>query len=100
MRNPPIDSEGGETVTGAELDAIKEAADMRAWEDLNTEDPKAQKAVRLLCDAAQMLERVEALISQAAEAIDGTPETFRVESLNNDAEELEIAVRMQIERMK
>ena len=87
-------------MTDATLDAIKEAEDARIWEELNKEDPKAQKAVRLLCDAVQMLERIEALIAQAAEAVEDTPETDRIASLNIDAEELEIAVRMQIERME
>lgn len=87
-------------MTGAEVDALKEAEDARIWEELNAEDPKAQKAVELLTKAVQLLEQVEHLVEQAAEAVEYTPESDRVASLNIDTEELEIAVRMQIERMK
>ena len=34
-RNPAVDAKGGEKMTGAEVDAIKEAADARAWEEFN-----------------------------------------------------------------
>lgn len=87
-------------MTGVEVDAIKKAEVARIWEKLNKEAHKAQKAVRLLCDAAKMLEHIKALIAQAAEAVEDTPETDRIASLNIDAEKLESAVRMQIERMK
>ena len=86
-------------MTDAQLAAIKEAADARAWEELNEEDPHAKAAVDLLTKVVQLLEQVESLVHDAAEAVEDTPETDRVASLNIDAEELEIAVRMQIERM-
>lgn len=98
-RNPPFDPKGGENMTDAQLAAIKEAADARAWEELNEEDPHAKAAVDLLTKVVQLLEQVESLVHDAAEAVEDTPETDRVASLNIDAEELEIAVRMQIERM-
>ena len=87
-------------MTGAQLSAIKEAEDAKAWEDLNKEDPHAKAAVELLTMAAQLIEKVECLVRDAAEEVEDTPETDRVASLNIDAEELEVAVRMQIERMK
>jgi hypothetical protein len=99
-RNPQIDAKGGESMTDAQLDAIKEAEDARIWEELNKEDPATQKAVDLLTKAVALLEQVEQLVQDAAEAVENTPETDRVASLNIDAEELEIAVRTQIERMK
>lgn len=99
-RNPATVEEGGEKMTDAQLDAIKEAADARAWEELNKEDPHTKAAVDLLTMAVQLLERVESLVQDAAEAVEDVPETDRIASLNIDAEELEIAVRMQIRRMK
>lgn len=97
-RNPAIDAEGGVKVI--DVDAIKEAADARVWEELNAEDQKAQKAVDLLTKAVALLEQVEQLVNDAAEAVEYTPESDRVASLNIDAEELEIAMRLQIGRMK
>jgi hypothetical protein len=99
-RNPQIIAEGGENVTGAQLDAIKDATYMATWEALNKDDPKAQKAVELLKLAIDLLERVEQVVADAAEAVENTPEQWRVESLNVDADELVSALRMQIERMK
>ena len=87
-------------MTDAELDAIKAAEDMRAWHELNKEDPHAVEAVAYLRKAVQVLEEVEAYLQNAAEAVEDTPETDRIASLNMSAEELEIDVRAQIERMK
>lgn len=87
-------------MTGAQLDAIKQAEDMRIWEEMNKEDPKAKKAAELLGQAVQLLEKVEYLLSKAVVAVGDEGETDRIYALNNDAEELEIAVRMQIGRMK
>lgn len=87
-------------MTDAQLDAIKEAEDARIWEELNKEDPKAQEAARKLQAAIGLLEQAEALIAQAAEAVEDTPETDRIAAINLDIEETEIAVRLQIERMK
>lgn len=83
-----------------DVDAIKEAADAKEWEDLNRDDPKAQKAAQLLTDAVKLLEQAETLIAQAAETVEFTPEAARTESLHMDAEDLEIAIRLQIGRLK
>lgn len=86
-------------MTDARLDAIKEAEDARAWEELNEEDPHAKTAVDLLTRAVQLLEQVESLVQEAAEAVKGTPATDRIASLNLTAEDLEVDIRMQIGRM-
>ena len=86
-------------MTDARLDAIKEAEDARAWEELNKEDPHAKAAVDLLTRAVQLLEQVESLVQEAAEAVEDTPETDRIASLNMTAEDLEVDIRMQIGRM-
>lgn len=87
-------------MTDAQLDAIKEAEDARIWEELNAEDPKAQQAVDLLNKAVKALEEAEKHLQEAAGLVEHTPETDRIASLNMSAEDLEIDVRMQVERMK
>lgn len=86
-------------MTGAEIDAIKEADDSRIWEEMNAETVDTRAAVDLLTQAVALLEQVEQLVTDAAEVLDGKPDASRVESLNIDAEDLECAVRAQIERM-
>lgn len=83
----------------ARLDEIKQAADMKAWSEENKKDPQAQKAVELLTKAVKGLEEVEKLIRDAAEQINYTSETYRVSSLANEAEELEMSVRGQVYRI-
>lgn len=97
--NPPTLTKGGEKMTGAQLDAIKEAEDMRIWEELNKEDPNAKAAVEFLRQAVQALEEAESYLQSAAGLVEHTPETDRIASLNMSAEELEIDVRMQMKRM-
>ena len=97
-RNPPTFTEGGEKMTDAQLDAIKEAEDMRIWEELNKDDPNA-RAVDLLNKAMKALEEAEGYLQEAAAEVEHTPETDRIASLNMSAEDLEIDVRMQIGRM-
>lgn len=87
-------------MTNAQLDAIRGEEDMRIWEDMDADCQRTKKAVGLLTDAVEMLRQVERLIDSAAQIMDGTPERNRTESLNIDAEALEIAVLMQIERMR
>ena len=86
-------------MTDARLDAIKEAEDARAWEELNKEDPHAKAAVDLLTRAVQLLEQVESLVQDAAAEVEDSPETDRIASLNMTAEDLEVDIRMQIGRM-
>ena len=87
-------------MTDAELDAIKTAEDMRAWHELNKEDPHSKAAVEFMRQAVQALEQAEAYLQKAADQVEDTPETDRILSLNMDAEELECNIRTQIERMK
>lgn len=82
------------------VDAIKEAADAREWEELNKEDPRAQKAADLLTKAYKTLEQAQWYLKDAVSVLEYTPETFRVDSLADDAENLAFAVWQQIERMK
>ena len=97
--NPPTLTEGGEKMTDAQLDAIKEAEDARIWEELNAEDPKAKQAVDLLNKAVTALWDAEVYLQEAAKLVEHTPETDRIASLNMDVENLEVDVRMQIRRM-
>lgn len=56
--------------------------------------------VELLEQAARLLDCVEYLLSKAVVAVGDETGTDRIYSLNCDAEELETAMREQIERMK
>ena len=99
-RNPAVVAEGGEKMTGAEVDAIKEAADAMAWEEFNREDPKAQAAVSILKVARSGVAQAVLLLCKAAEMVEDTPETHRIDSLANDLEDLGCAIGAQVERMK
>lgn len=97
-RNPAVIAKGGEKMTGAEVDAIKEAADAMAWEELNEEDPHAKAAVDLLTKAAHALQQAEDFLQQAAAEVENSPETYRIASLEQSVEDLEIDVREQARR--
>ena len=86
-------------MTNAELDAMKETADMTAWHELNKEDPDAKKSVEILLNAITEIEKVEHLFSDAADKVDITPEFDRIVSLRLDLESLECDVRKQVRRM-
>lgn len=81
-----------------DVDAIKEAADAKAWEELNKEDPHAKAAVDLLTKAAQALQKAEDFLQQAAAEVEDSPETYRIASLEQSVEDLEIDVRKQAGR--
>jgi hypothetical protein len=98
-RNPKVDAEGGDKMTGAEVDAIKEAADAAAWEEQTKEEPNVQAAIDLLTKAVDTLAQVQEYLSQAAEAVEDSPETHRIASIENDVAEIELYVRAQIRRM-
>ena len=98
--NPTTFTEGGEKMTDAQLDAIKEAEDARIWEELNKTDPKVESAVGHLRRAVAAFKEAERHLREAAELVEHTPETDRIASLNMDTEDLEVDIRMQIERMK
>lgn len=87
-------------VTGAQLDEIKDAQDTAAWHELNREDHAAKVAVELLGKAVKALEQVEKLLQDAEANVADTPEADRIGSLNMAAEEFEISLRVQAERMK
>jgi len=95
-RNPAVVTEGGEQMT--DIDAIKEAADARAWEELNEEDPHAKAAVDLLTKAAHALQQAEDFLQQAAAEVEDSPETYRLASLEEAVEDLEVDVREQARR--
>jgi hypothetical protein len=97
-RNPAVDAEGGEKMTGAEVDTIKEAADARAWEELNEEDPHVQAAVCLLDKAVQALQEAEDFLYQAAAEVEDSPETYRIASLEDSVATLKSDVLMQVGR--
>lgn len=78
---------------------VKEAEDARAWEELNKDDPKCETAIAFLRQAVQALEEAESYLQSAAEAVEHTPETDRIASLNMTAENLEVDIRMQIGRL-
>jgi hypothetical protein len=81
------------------LDALAGADDARALADQHAEGPDTGRAVEMLKQAARLVEKVERLISKAADAVKDTPEFDRVASLGIDAEDMEIALLMQVERM-
>ena len=85
-------------MTGAEVDTIKEAADARAWEELNEEDPHAKAAVDLLTKAAQALQEAEDFLYQAAAEVEDSPETCRIASLEDSVATLKSDVLTQVGR--
>lgn len=78
---------------------VKEAEDARIWEELNADDPRRDTAIAYLRHAVQALEEVEDFLQSAADAVEDTPETDRIASLNKTAEDLEVDIRMQIGRL-
>lgn len=89
---------GSEAMTGAEVDAIKEAADARAWEELNEEDPRVKAAIDLLTKAAHALQQAQDFLWEASQQVENSPETYRIGALEQAAQELEFDVRAQIRR--
>ena len=87
-------------MTDARLDAMVEAANARAWEELNREDPKAQAAISILKVARAGVTQAVLLLCKAAEMVEDTPETYRIESLANELEDLGCEIGAQVERMK
>ena len=87
-------------MTGAQLDEIKDAQDTAAWHELNKTDPAALNAVDLLKRVTKLFVQVEGLLQDAEAYVSNTPEADRIGSLVLAAEEVEISVRTQIERMK
>lgn len=82
------------------VDTIKEAADAKAWEELNRDDPHAKAAVELLTQAVQTLQTASELLSQAAAEVEHSPETHRIAALQCAAEILAIDVQMQARRLE
>lgn len=78
---------------------VKEAEDARAWEELNKDEPKREKAIEFLRKAVQALEEAESFLQSAAEAVEDIPETDRIASLYMTAEDFEVDIRMQIGRL-
>lgn len=87
-------------MTEAELDAAKIAEDMRKWHQLNRDAPQAKASVKLLKQAIQSLEEAERYLLRAADAVEHTPECDRILSIECGTEDIETAVRGQVERMK
>lgn len=78
---------------------VKEAEDARAWEELNKDDPNAETAIAFLRQAVLALGEAESYLQSAADAVEDTPETDRIASLNKTAVDLEVDIRMQIVRL-
>ena len=87
-------------MTGAQLESLIAAEDARAWHELCKDDPNTQNAVACVRLAVRALEECESYLKSAAESVEHTPEADRIISLTMSAENLEIDVRMQLERMK
>lgn len=99
-RNPAIIAEGGETMTGAEVDAIKGAADAAAWEDANTYDTQIQQVVELLEFTTRMLEKAEKALRRAEEGVaEMRAEMDAISALGTAVEDIEFEIRTQIERI-
>ena len=86
-------------MTGAEVDAIKEADDARVWEERNAENPYTTEAVDLLKKAISLLETVQDKIADAANVLGFNPDAYRIESFGDDAGKLASGIKKQIERM-
>lgn len=86
-------------MTATELDVLKTAEDMRIWEELNKDDPKARVAVEFLRQAVLALGEAESYLMSAAESVEGTPEYDRIVALANSVEDIEVDVRAQKGRM-
>ena len=99
-RNPAVDAEGGEKVTDAQLDAMKERNDMRLWESQNRVDPHAEKAVEILTETAETIWREYDNIREAASTVAGSDNEDKIDALANSLEALVAAIEKQIERMK
>jgi hypothetical protein len=82
-----------------DVDAIKEAADAKAWEDMHEEDPHMKAAVDLLTKAERALQQAEDFLQQAAAEVEDSPETYRIAALEQAVEDLEIDVRAQARRL-
>ena len=87
-------------MTDRQLDAIVEAANDKAWAELNREDPNAKAAVALCAQAIEAVEQACRLLDHAAELVEHTPETDRVQSLANDLEDYCCFIAAQAERME
>ena len=81
------------------VDAVKEAADAKAWEELNKEDPNAKAAAELLVKAANALQQAEEFLNKAAAEVEDSPETYRIAALSEAVVGLEIDVLAQKRRM-
>jgi hypothetical protein len=86
-------------MTGAEVDAIKEADDARIWEERNTENPYTAEAVDLIAKAIALLEMAQDKLNDAANVLGFNPDAYRIESLSDDTGKLASSIRQQIERM-
>lgn len=98
-RDPAVGQKGGVKMTGAEVDAIKETADSRAWEDQNAEDPRIKAAVDLLEKAEVAIAEVRWYLCEASEIVWDTFETDRISALDITAGLLETDISQQVERM-
>ena len=83
-------------MTGWEVQALKEAEDARIWEEINAPDP----AVGNMVEAAESMKQAEDFISRAEDylmdavnSLDGFPMADRVESLENDLEDLRYSIK-------
>ena len=84
-------------MTGWEVQALKEADDARIWEEINAPDP----AVKNMVEAAESMKQAEEMISKAEDylidavnCLDGFPMADRVESLENDLEDLRYSIKV------
>ena len=87
-------------MTNAELDAVKQTEDAKAWEELNKEYPRAKSAVAYLKLAVNGLASAFSCLTAAAELVDNTPEYDRIMSLSDDVEKLETEINKQKGRME
>ena len=88
-------------MTGLEVQALKEAEDARIWEEINAPDP----AVGNMVEAAESMKQAEDFISKAegylmdaVNSLDGFPMADRVESLENDLEDLLYSIQVMREK--
>lgn len=99
-RDPPIDSEVGEEMTDAALDAMRLQECAQAWEDLNREDPKRDKAIENCEKAIKLLAEVETLLVNAAELFDGTLTGMHLMDAMRATESIECDIQREVKKMK
>lgn len=99
-RYPPIDAKGGDEMTNAQLDHVRQLECAIAWEELNAVDPKAESAIEDCEMAIKLLCEAETLLLHAAEQFDGTITETHLLDIMRATESIECDIHEQAKRLK